>query len=64
MLLVIVDALAYTHGRGMPRCFCLSYQPGTSDGAAAPCSTSSESALLLANSAMLRWCALGKVRTI
>ena len=60
----MVDVLAYTQGRWMPRLRCALYQAGMSDGTDAPGSTSSASALLLENSATDRCSALGNLATI
>ena len=59
----MVDALAYTHGRWMPRLRCASHQDGTWEGVAAPDSTSSASALL-PNSEIDRCCAFGNLDTM
>ena len=52
------------HGRWMPRDRCRVHQAGISLAVAAPASTSSASALLLEESAMLRCSALGNVLTM
>ena len=59
----MVDALAYTHGRAMPRLRCASPQDGHLGGEAAPDSTSSASALL-PNSEIDRCCAFGNLDTM
>ena len=59
-----MEAFAYMHGRWMPRCRCRVHHAGISPGVAAPASTSSASALLPEESAILRCSALGNVLTI
>jgi hypothetical protein len=61
--LFIVEALAYTTGRAMPRLRCAVHQAGTWDGVAAPDSTSIASALL-PNSEIDRCCAFGNLETM
>src|SRR5580692_10887172 len=62
--LFIVDALAYTQGRWMPRLRWAAYQAGMSDGVDAPGSTSSASALFSENKATDRCWAFGNEATM